>query len=237
MSVLPELTSRVSTIEDENVKLRAELEILKTQCDLQDQHQKSKNLIVYGMPGNAGEQRSHSELLISKLCSKCGIRRRVVQAHRLGQKPNSPMMIQFECKADAQEAFALIRKAQPTLRDIGLGDEGKIEVRYHLSSFLSELLRTANIVKKEANLGFCRALTSNQTVEIFHIKEPGSPKIIVRSFQEVLELKDKLLSEGRIATSSPAATLEKTSRPQRKRARAVPDKGAQASDESAHKRR
>lgn len=147
------------------------------------------------------------------------------------------MLIQFDSKADAQEAFGLIRKSSLILNDLGFGDGEKIEVRYHLSSSLSELLRTTNILRKEANLGYCRALTSNQTVEIFEKKEAGSTKVIARSLQDVFDLKNKLLKDGTISANSPAVELERTARRQRKRDRVVASIEGEPSGESSQKRR
>ena len=167
LQAIPQLTSKVRALEAENISLRKELAQVNLHTCLLDQHSKAGNLVFYGFPGQAGESRNTSEDMVNKVFSKLGVKQRFVMAHRLGMRENSPILVQFPCKPDAQEVFMKVRKARDTsLRGMSLGDSGKIEVRYHLSTFLGNLLRAATLVKKEANWAFCRPFTSGQSVEM-----------------------------------------------------------------------
>lgn len=217
LAVINELQDDINSLKKENSEQRAEIQQLKLQVDLQDQYQKSKNLILYGLPGHAGEDRSTSEAIVQKVFSKVGVRRNPVLAHRLSQKQDSPMLVQFNSKQDAQEIFLHLRRSSNlNLESLALGSNGKVEVRYHLSTHLSELLRSANLLRREAGWAYCRPLTSTQCVELFKTKEPNSPKVTVRNLIELVDLKDSLLKDGFIATSSPANQIT-TERPLRKR--------------------
>ena len=55
----------------------------------------------------------------------------------------------------------------------------------------------------------CRPMTNNQTIEFVRNKDSNAEKIIIHSMEELIEFKDKLLAEGTIKTSSPAALLKR----------------------------
>lgn len=108
---LPATQQKIDAMEEENCKLASEVERLRQQANLQDQHQKSKNLILFGVPGSPREERNVTEQIVSDICSQTGMRRRIAVAHRLSQKENAPVLLQFECKPDAQEAFTQFRRS------------------------------------------------------------------------------------------------------------------------------
>ena len=214
---LTELQAKVEDLATENIQMRIEMEQLKLQLDLQDQFQKSKNLVIYGVPGVGGESREATEASIRQLLTKIGICKLPILAHRLTQKPNSPILLQFHIKQDAQLVFTQIRQVQNmSLEALAMGENGKVEVRHHLGAGLSELLRSANIVRREAGLAFARPLTSSQSVEIVWTKEQNSKRITVKNLRELVELKDRLQVEGSLPKNSPANEISRT-RPYRKR--------------------
>ena len=228
---IPQMAARMTELEEENKRLSQEIDSIRLQSNLEEQHQKAKNLILYGLPGQPGEPRSTTEQLVTKILSKLGIRYKVVMAHRLGQKNNSPVIVQFDCAPTAQEVFRHIRKCTDTsLAVLGLNGSGKVEVRYHLSTFLNELLRTAMIIKREANWAFCRPITRDQSIEMMKTREANSPKVVVHSITDLIELKNKLLKEGALQPTSPAANLttETIQRPTRKRRLAADNGGRPA---------
>ena len=92
-----------------------------------------------------------------------------------------------------------------------------MEVRYHLSSFLGDLLRAATVVKKEAGWAFCRPLTSDQSIEMVKNSKNTSERVMIRSSEELLAFKDRLPKEGQIRMDSPAANLTVQPRNLRKR--------------------
>lgn len=215
IEIIPELQRKIEHLGQENSDLQDEMEQLKIQFNLQDQYQKAKNLVLYGLPGQAKESRVVSEKLVKKIFTTTGVLRTPLIAHRLSVKPNSPMLVQFSCKQDAQETFQHIRRSNTDLAALGLGEQGKVEVRYHLSSHLGELLRSANIVRKEAGWEYCRPLTSQQAVELVKSKAPNSRKVTVRNIQELMNLKDGLLKDGVITMNSPANQIGQGKRPVR----------------------
>lgn len=215
---LSELKNKVDELEQENTQLRTELDHMKLQVDLQDQRMKSRNLIIYGLPGEAGEERLATETSITDACRKLGIHRTPELAHRLSQRKDSPVLVQFNSKQDAQEVFKQLRQ------NPGPTDNTKLEVRYHLSSHLYELLKSANLLKREAGWAYARPLTSNQTVEIVKNKEPNSRRVTVRNLQELVNLKNTLLNDGAISRSSPANEIT-AQRTLRKRPRNAKDTG------------
>ena len=174
---------------------------------------------MYGLPGAPGETRSTSEMIISKVFSKAGTGRTPILAHRLTQRQDWRMLIQFNCKQDAQETSRLFRELTNTsLEFFSLGENGKVEVRHHLSSGLAELLRSANIVRREVGWTYCRPLTSTQCVEAAKTKEPNSRKVTVRSISELVEFNKSLQTEGLIPQNSPANDITSAG-PLRKRDR------------------
>lgn len=158
--------------------------------------------------------------IMNKILAKCGSKKKLTTAHRLSQRDNSPIVAQFLSKSDAQEIFSRIRSLENNqLSFFGLGEAGKVEVRYHLSTFLSELSKTATIIRKEANWAFARAITSNQTVELVKAKGRESQKVVLHSIQDALEFRNDLMAEGTLNSNSPAAKLTlESNRTTRKRA-------------------
>ena len=221
LEVIPELQEKLKTVESENRTMKAELAQLNLQVNLQDQQMKAKNLVFYGIPGVAGEARSTTEALISKVFSKTGIKQKMIMAHRLGVRENSPVLVELPSRPDAQDAFLKFRKNQDTsLQTLALGEAGKVEVRYHLSVFLSKLLRAASLVKKEAGWAYCRPMTSEQTIEMVRNRDANAERITIHSMEELITLKDQLIAEGAIQPGSPAATLGTKEVNHRKRQRA-----------------
>ena len=109
---LSELQIKVDQLTNENADLKLELERIKLQVDMQDQQQKSKNLILYGVPGQEKEDRNATEAVIRRIFTQLEIHRAPTLAHRLSQKSSSPILVQFTVKQDAQEVFQLIRRTQ-----------------------------------------------------------------------------------------------------------------------------
>ena len=222
LSAIPELKTRIEALEHENTTIKTELSRLSTQVNLHEQHTKAKNLVMYGLPGLAGESRSTTESIVSKVFAKTNIKKKIVIAHRIGSRENSPVVIEFTCKPEAQDAFHQLRKAgDVTLQALSLGESGRVEVRFHLSTFLSNLLKSANVVKKDAGWTYCRPFTSDQTVELVRSKDDNAERIKIGSMEELMKFRDKLIEDGSIAPNSPAATLKTTDSNGRKRQRTI----------------
>lgn len=151
-------------------------------------------------------------------------------AHRMSQKENSPVVRHFESKPDAMEVFRQARESKKlSLEATGLGGIGEIEIRHHLSTFLSELLKTANLIRKDAGWMFCRPITSNQTVELTKSREQGAERYIASSLQDLYRFRDRLVREGSIKSDSPAAKITTGSKMTlRKRQRQEQDEPAYA---------
>lgn len=222
LKVIPELKEKIVALETENTTMKEELSRLGTQANMMDQQMKFRNLVMYGVPGSAREKRDTSEALVSKIFSKTGVNRRVVMAHRLGSRDNSPILIQFLCKSDAQEVFQKLRKnPDMSLQFLSLGTTGKVEIRYHLSTFLGDLLRAATTVKKDANWSYCRPITSTQTIEMVKTKDANSERITIKSMDDLIRFRDALMDQGEIQPNSPAAAINSTETCTRKRLRPV----------------
>lgn len=220
LRVIPELRSKVQLLEQENSTLRDELNQISLQTNLQDQHMKAKNLMLYGIPGVSREERINTETTVNKVFKKLGIAQKVKMAHRLRVEENAPIVVEPSCKPTAQEVFQYIRRTPDTsLNFLDLHGEGKVEVRYHLSKHLNDLLRSASLIKKEANWMYCHALTSEQAVEMVRTKATNSEQVKIHTMKELMDFRDQLLKEGFITPSSPAAKIQENLRTLRKRLR------------------
>ena len=112
MSVIPQLKEQIETLEKENTRVKAEcIKLISLQANQHDQRFKCKNLVFYGIPGVTCELSQTAEEMVAKIFSKLWIKQRIVMAHRLGARENSPTLVQFACKPCTQSAaIPLIRR-------------------------------------------------------------------------------------------------------------------------------
>ena len=99
-----------------------------------------------------------------------------------------------------------------SLKTPSLGEVGKVEVSYHLSGFLGDLLRAATLVRRGAGWPFFGPTTGDQTIGMVKNRGVNSEKIIIRTTEDLMVFEDRLLTEGQILTDCPAAYLSITRR-------------------------
>lgn len=209
------LEEEVGKLQQENAALKSELSKTKAEAQELQQYLRAKNVIFYEVPGVAKEDRETSQKRIEQILSVINCGNRVTVAHRLNPSANSPIVAVFESKCHAQEVMEKVRRAGPTVASAGFADEAadnnkdsKIMARAHLCKSLGELLKAATALKTEANWGWTKVITSSMLVEIYQGKDSDGkviPPVKVRSIEDVKELRDLLVAEGKLPKEPPAA--------------------------------
>ena len=128
----------------------------------------------------------------------------------------SPTIVTFESKSHAQEAFHQIRKTSNLTANVCGVQATKIEVRFHLSKHLTHLLRSASLLKRELKWAMCRPHSNTQSVELQ--EDPSKPSMFFNTIEELIVLKNQLIENKVLNPSSPAATIDRPLRGNRRRA-------------------
>lgn len=218
-SVASQFQSETDALKKENENLKKNLQEVASCLDKQEQHSRSKNIIIYDVPGPAGESRTETEAKVAKITEALKANHRVVVAHRLSPNPNSPIVAAFESKIHAQEMLSIIRQGTLTAETIGLpsqdstrGKPKKIIARPHLCPALAQLLKMATALKVEANWGWTKVISSKMEIQIFKGRDSDGyvlPPVTVRSPEDVLRLRLQMVEQGRLPELTPAAPAEK----------------------------
>lgn len=230
------LQSKVNTLESESARLKPEVSATRLMCNLNEQHAKSSNLLLFGVPGKVDEPRNETEAMTRKLLAVTEVKQTLVCAQRLNRKNvMSPILVTFECKPHAQDAFHLVRK-MPNLNAgvLELDENSRIDVRFHLSKHLTHLLKSASLLKREISWSMCRPHSDTQTVEL---KKDGSSEAHVFSnIEELIAFKDQMIEKKILSPASPAANIGRPQRVNRKRAESKATAEANAASHASKKK-
>lgn len=232
-SISVRFRDEIDTLKHENEALKAEIRDIRTELDAQEQFSKSKNVVLYNIPGSPAENRTIAEEKVRELLNSVQCQNRLVVAHRLNPKANSPLVAVFESKAHAQEVMAAVRTYNQTLANAAGLDErnlnqnnSKIAARPHLCSSLAQLMRAATALKTEAKWGWIKVLTSKMEVEIFKGRDGNGkiiPPTVVRSLDDVIRLREQLVASGDLPEVMPAVYEDTGATRKRSRSSATPE--------------
>lgn len=216
--VASQFRGEIDALKKENETLKKNLQEVTSRLDKQEQHSRSKNVIIYDVPGSAKESRMETEAKIAKLTKALEVNHKVIAAHRLSPNPDSPIVAVFESKVHAQEILSIIRQSALTAESIGLTSQGritakpkKIIARPHLCPALAQLLKLATALKVEANWGWTKVITSKMEIQIFKGKDNDGnvlPPVTVRSPEDVMKLRLQLVEQGSLSEFAPADHAE-----------------------------
>lgn len=214
-SVVSEFRGEIDELKQENQRLKKNLQQVTSRLDKQEQHSRSKNVVIYDVPGSAGESREETESKVAKITEAVSLKHKVLVAHRLNPSSDSPIIAIFESKAHAQEMLHAMRLNILTADDIGLKGQQdtrrnskRLSARPHLCPALAQLLKAASALKAEAKWGWTKVITSRMEVQIFKGNDDdghASPPVIVRSLEDVLRLRLQLVEQGSLPDISPEA--------------------------------
>lgn len=212
-SVVSQFRGEIDELKRENQCLKKNLQEMEFRLNKQEQHSRSSNVVIYGVPGAAQEGRVETGAKVANIARALRIDHKVVVAHRLTPGSDSPIVAVFESKAHAQEVLNTIRQSDLTPSAIGLRSSGgdttkdrKILARPHLCPALAQLLKAAAALKTEANWGWTKVITSKMEVQIYKGKDADGnayPPFTVRSLEDVLKLRLQLMEEGTLPEISP----------------------------------
>lgn len=236
-----ELRCEVGELKQENEQLKQELCSLKRRVDMQEQYSRSKNVIFYDVPGVMNESRVETEAKIAAIMKALECNNKVVTAHRLGSKANTPIVAVFESKPHAQEVINAVKKSALTLKDIGIGGQPgvnlstKVTARAHLSPALSQLLKAAAVFKVEANWGWTKVIISRMEVEIYEGRGHDGkilPPVTVSSIEDILKLRAQLVEQGKLPEATPSFYTPGNARKKRPRTSVTPNGSGVARERS-----
>lgn len=212
-SVVLQFRSEIDELKRENKNLKKELHEMAARLDRQEQFSRSKNVVIYDVPGAAGENRTETEAKVSKIASVIKFNHKVVVAHRLGAGADCPILAVLESKAHAQEMLSAVRQSSLSAADIDFKKQGgasnekkKIAARPHLCTALAQLRKEAAALKAEANWGWTKVNISRMEVQIYKGRdEKGNalPPITVKSLEDILKLRLQLVEEGILPQITP----------------------------------
>lgn len=236
-SISSQFRNELDALKLENEALKAEIRDIRTELDVQEQFSKSKNVVLYNIPGSPAETRSIAEKKVRELLNAVQCQNRLVVAHRLNPKANSPLVAVFESKAHAQEVMAAIRKyTQTPANATEFGERNpnqnasKIAARPHLCSSLAQLMRAATALKTEAKWGWIKVLTSKMQIEIYKGRDGNGkiiPPTVVRSLGDVIRLREQLVASGDLPELMPAVYEDAGVTRKRSRSSATPESKTQ----------
>lgn len=216
-SVVSQLRSEVDCLKKENQKLKKSLQDVTARLDKQEQHSRSKNIVIYDVPGPAGENRHETQAKVLKIAKALNVDHKVVVTHRLSPASDSPIVATFESKVHAQEMLSAIRQTTLTAAEIEpkshektAGRNKKIVARPHLCPALVRLQKAAAALKAEANWGWTKIITSRMEVQIYKGTDSDGnvlPPIIVRSLEDVVNLRLQLVEQGVLPDIAPVIHL------------------------------
>lgn len=234
-SSLVDLQGKVSALEQENMMLREEIRINRVQSNVNEQLTKASNLLLFGVPGKTEETRAETEALVRRLLAKTEVPFKLTCAQRMNRKvAKSPIVATFESKLHAQEAFHQIRMTGNLTSDmIGMDGNSRIDVRFHLSKHLTQLLRSASLLKREMGWQKCRPYSDSQTVELR--KDETSATHVFHTMEELVTFKNQLIDTNVLPPTSPAANIGQ--RPIRAARKRTESKAAIDSNFSRHSKR
>lgn len=210
-SVVSQFQSEIEGLKKENNRLKKDLQEVTSRLDKQEQQSKSKNVVIYGVPGVAEESREETEAKIAKIAGIVHLNHKVVAAHRLSPASNGPILAAFENKAHAQDMINAVRKSTLTAADVERTDierkpqggeivaSKKIFAPPHLCAALVQLRKAAAALKHEANWGWTKVNTSRIEVQIYKGRDDKGnvlPPITVRSLEDVLKLRLQMVEKG-----------------------------------------
>ena len=87
--------------------------------------------------------------------------------------------------------------------------DSRVDVRFHLSGHLTELLRAASLLKRELQWSSCRPLSDTRSVELK--KDEASDPVFISDMEELVIFKDRMLESKLLQPTSPAASIGKSS--------------------------
>lgn len=190
------LNVEVNKLKQELTEARSALAEAKAMQDAGEQHSRSKNIILYGIPGVVNERYNDTMECVEKVLQKANCTQRLVVAHRLNARlPNGPIVAVFEAKPFAQDALQKIRVAKLTTEAAGLckdGTKDKIYARPHLCRALEATRKAAVALKNDLNWGWVKVMVSKLHVELYEGNDDaGKPKppVILATVAEVENLK------------------------------------------------
>lgn len=201
-----ELEESVKKLELENQQLRIELLDVRLENSTQEQYSKSRNILLFDIPGAPREPKETSKKIAESILTLAGCPHKAVVAHRQdARKNNGPILVQFEAKPYAIDALKAIRNTKITVAQLKLpGEENNtktINGKAHLCMHLQDLLKVSNALVREANWKYAKPLTSEIAVEIK--EDDGAKGVIVREIADVLNLREQLIRTGKIPKSPP----------------------------------
>lgn len=228
----------MDALKHENEALKAEIRDMRSELNAQEQFSKSRNVVLYNIPGAPAENRTTAEEKVRKLLDTIQCRNRLVVAHRLSPKAGSPVVAVFESKAHAQEAMAAVRaNAQALTAAASLGEHdgsqpgSKVVARPHLCSSLAQLLRAASALKTEAKWGWTKVITGKLEIHIHKGRDGNGqmiPPMVVKSLDDVIKLRKQLVVDGILPEMMPAVYKEAdTSRKRPRSSLTMPESNTQ----------
>lgn len=212
-SVVSQFRDEIDDLKQENKNLKKDLQEVTFRLDKQEQFSRSKNVVIYNIPGAAGENRAETEAKVSKLADAINFHHKVIVAHRLSSSPESPILAVLESKAQAQEMLEAVRQSTLTVADIEQSkkpgcalNKEKIVARPHLCKALAQLRKAAAALKAEAKWSWTKVNISRMEVQIYKGRdEEGNalPPYTVKSLEDVLKLRLQLEEEGILLQTTP----------------------------------
>lgn len=197
------LNAVVSKLTQELAEARSSLAEVNAMHNADEQYARSKNVILYGIPGVANEQYGDTMERVVKVLQKANCTRRLVVAHRLNARlPNGPIVAVFEAKLFAQEVLQKIKEAKLTTDTAGLCSENtnvKIFARPHLCRALEATRKAAVALKNDLNWGWVKVMISKLHVELYEGSDDTGKQqqpFVLTSVADVKDLRQRMQEKG-----------------------------------------